>query len=542
MRIETRLKGKPLSPGVGRGISCFVSEFVAVPPSVFPVENVENEILRLRQALEWLVELMTALASEAESQLGSELAGVFRAHRMILEDPVVGQQLFDAIRIERQRAETAVQVQMESYRRQLEVLDSEYLKERASDIAEIEQELLHRLGAQAPGLCCKYVACCQIGECQHGSDHILVAPELTPELALEASRHTKGFLVESAERTSHAVILARALNLPVVSGLEHLFDIVPIDADILVDGTGGDVFLNPSEETLRRYRAQADSNTQTHPGVHPVPDFMVMASIMNSAGARDALVAKAEGIGLYRTEVEILAEGRLFTEMEELARYTQVLEAMARRPVYVRLLDLGGDKAARWLELPREGNPALGCRGARLLLSRPELFRAQARALTQAAQHRPIHVIYPMIVDIEQFRRLRGVFDEAATGLDPGYLHHGIMFEVPSACLQAEQLFEEADFGCIGTNDLVQYLFAIDRTATAIDDDELFSKSALWRLIEEVVKAAQATRKPLSVCGELASIPRFVSRLIDAGVNIVSVNPRQINAVRQAAHQYMYGE
>jgi phosphoenolpyruvate-protein kinase (PTS system EI component) len=266
-----------------------------------------------------------------------------------------------------------------------------------------------------------------------------------------------------------------------------------------------------------------------------VPEIKFMANLDRAHDVGQALAAKAEGIGLYRTEMEVLYADRFLTEPEQEAKYRQVAAAMGSRPLCIRLLDLGADKAPAWLKQPAEANPALGCRGARLLLAHPELLRDQARALVRASAEHPIRVIYPMITELEEFQRLRALFEAAIADLPPGQLSHGLMFEVPSACLQALEFFELIDFGCIGTNDLVQYLFATDRTSDRIDCHQLYAHPALWRLIQNLAEAAQRAGKPLSLCGDLASDPRYTKRLIAAGVRVVSASPRNIAPVRRAA-------
>jgi phosphotransferase system enzyme I (PtsI) len=248
------------------------------------------------------------------------------------------------------------------------------------------------------------------------------------------------------------------------------------------------------------------------------------------------VAARAEGIGLYRTEMELLVEGRLLSETEQAARYTDVVRAMAGKPVYIRLLDFGADKAATCLDLSPQGDFRPGLRGAELLLACPELLHTQARALARASRHGPIHVIYPMIVGVNQFRELRVRFDEAVANLQPSGLRHGVLFEVPSACLEAQRILGLADFGCIGTNDLIQYLFAADRTNGVLSSDTcLETESVLWRIIQGLSRAAKAAGKPMAICGELAGNPDLTRRVIQAGISAVSTSPSRIADVRRAA-------
>jgi phosphotransferase system enzyme I (PtsI) len=191
--------------------------------------------------------------------------------------------------------------------------------------------------------------------------------------------------------------------------------------------------------------------------------------------------------------------------------------------------------------MPEEENPALGCRGARFLLARPDLLRAQARALARASAHGPVHVMYPTIAGLRQFLRLRELFAEATAGLPTGEILQGVMLELPSACFEVAEILDEADFASIGTNDLIQYLFAVDRENELVAEDYDCDTPVFWKLLRNIVEAANAAGKPLSICGELAGDPRFIPRLIDLGITCVSVSPRRIGTARRAAREHIGG-
>ena len=387
--------------------------------------------------------------------------------------------------------------------------------------------------------CCRDTVCHALGTCRLGSDHILLASDLTASVAVQVDQHTRGFVVGRGGVNSHLAILARGLALPAVR-IENPGQFVGLDDGILVDGDCGRVVINPVPATLARYQEALRLRAQIGSVCDPVPEIKVMANLDRAQDVWQALAAKAEGIGLYRTEMEVLYTGRMLTESEQEVKYREVAAAMGSRPVSIRLLDLGADKAPAWLKPPEEANPALGCRGARLLLAHPELLRDQARALVRATAERPIQVIYPMITELEEFQRLRSLFEAAVADLPPGRLSHGVMFEVPSACLQAPEFFEHIDFGCIGTNDLVQYLFAVDRTSDQIDCHRLYAHPALWSVIQGLVEAARAAGKSLSLCGDLGSDPRYTRRIIAAGVRMVSASPRHVASVRRAAQGFCH--
>jgi phosphoenolpyruvate-protein phosphotransferase len=426
-------------------------------------------------------------------------------------------------------AETAVARTLDQYESRLLELEDEYIKERASDIGEVRRRLLDALGNLSPSLRCGDRA-----HCQRGHNRIIVAEELTPTLTLELdTQHTLGFVTEHGGPTSHAAILARALGIPAISGIKGLRERVGCGTELLINGNTGEVVISPSQQTLTGVHCVTTARPRRTKAIQPIEDVQVMANISRAGDVAEAHHEQAEGIGLYRTEFEFLAAGRLLDEDEQLQRYSAVIRAMEGKPVYFRLLDIGGDKDAGFFNLPKEENPYLGFRGSRLLLARNDLLRPQARALARASQKGPVGVMYPMIVELEQFLELRSRFEEATKDIETGALSHGVMFEVPSACLQARELIEAADFASIGSNDLIQYLYAVDRNNDLVAYDHRPDRPAFWKLIGQLAREAAELGKPLSVCGELAGEPRYARKLVELGIQTLSVSARLIPEIRQ---------
>nr|MBS0019295.1 phosphoenolpyruvate--protein phosphotransferase [Gammaproteobacteria bacterium] len=529
---EIRLRGIPVAPGIARGRVCFLQP--AFSSQAGSAQCLVSESERLTEALSWLIERLQRLAADVTVQLGAEAGEIFWAQQMILEDPALREALLDHVECKALPAEQAVAREFERCRRKLARSPWASLRERAADFGELERALLDRLRHRTPRLRCSDRANCTMGGCPLHHDHILVAEELTPALAVEADPQTVGFLVERSARNSHAAILARALNLPTVSGIKGLFDAVPLEAECVIDGGTGELIVHPCPATVHAYELLRASSTLCVQMTEPVPALQVMATIDRPINVREAVAAGADGIGLTRTEMVALAKGGLPGEVEQEAQYREIVEAMSGKPAYVRLWDLGCDKAPVAISLGLDTS-LHGCRGARYLLRQPELLRTQARALARASQAHPIHVVYPMVSDPQQYTALRSLFQHAIADLPEARLYHGIMFEIPSACLQARELFDIIDFGCIGTNDLIQYLFAIDRADETADFERLFDSPVLWRLIAGLVRAAEAVGKPLSICGELAGEPRYTQRILDAGIKALSATPRRIAGVRRAA-------
>jgi phosphotransferase system enzyme I (PtsI) len=529
---ETRFKGLPLSPGLAVARVCLFNEkrHMNLPVKEITGQEVRSEGERFRKALAAVRERLALLFKEVEERVGKAEAEIFTAQKMILEDPALIERVTDHIRSKNFNAEKAVISSLDYFEDQLVKMDNEYLKERASDIGEVKRRLLDALANLNPSFQCQ-----NDFFCEKGKNRIVIAEELTPSLTMELNTDSiKGFVTDRGGMASHAAILARSLRIPAVTGIPGIHDRIFCGTEVLVDGNTGEVIIWPSAKTLARYPGLDRPRDAEVKAVEPIQGLRVYANLSVAKQVREAVDQNAEGIGLYRTEFEFFAAKKLLTEDEQVERYSQVLKAMHGRPVYFRMLDLGGDKAADFLEFAEEQNPALGFRGSRLLLGRPELFRTQARALARASRQGRIHVMYPMVIDLFQFRLLRKKFAEETADISQGEIRHGLMFEVPSACLDAEEILKEADFGSLGTNDLIQYLFAVDRDNELVSYDHHPDRKAFWALVRHVAHAARKHRKPLSVCGELAANPVYARKLIAAGIRTLSVSPRAITGLRIA--------
>ena len=527
---EHRLQGTALSPGLAIGRPCFLNQKTIADAAI-----AGNEQQRLTDALLWMARRLQILARTANNRLGGDEAEIFSAWRMMLDDESFRQQLFADITSAGMSAEQALRNRFRQFRTGLESADSDYLQQRCADITELEHGILNHLHGTGSCRCCKDMVECDIGHCRLGNDHILVGSTLAASLPIELDSHTVGCLVENGSRTSHAVILARALQLPVVGNIHHLPKTIPLDSLMVINGDSGEIILNPGRQTLqalRRIHVKRRPSISVHA---PLPGFKVMANLDCAADVNQALAVKADGIGLYRSEIEILAERRMPSAAEQQTCYRGLLAAMGDLPVTIRLLDLGADKHADWIvkNCPADSR---GRRGASLLLACPELLREQARALAVVARQRPVHVLYPMVTDREQFIALRSLFESCVADLKPALLRHGVMFEVPSACLQARQILDVADFGSIGTNDLIQFLFATGRGSHNGAGGQGYEHHAvLWQLIEQLSGAARLTGKPLSICGELAGNPECTQHIMAAGISTVSTGAINIAGVRKAA-------
>jgi phosphoenolpyruvate-protein phosphotransferase (PTS system enzyme I) len=506
----------------------------SIPCYRIEADAVDDEVVRLDQALSDAAKQLSALIDEVAERIGPAQANIFVAQKMMVEDAVLRSEIVEAVRSERLNVEAALEKTFDNYEKLLQEVDDEYLSERASDIGELRRRLHELFSISTTHL--------PDEEFAHltSAPHIIVAADLAPSETVQLNaENTVGFITEHGGTASHAAILARAMGIPSVSGIAKVAENIQTGDPVLLNGDTGEVIQYPTEETLSFYPGIRRAQQQAARRVDPVEGFTVMANIGLGSEVSNVEAVAAEGLGLYRTEFEFLAAGQVLDEEAQYRRYRDIAVALDGQPFHARLLDLGGDKDAPHLKLPVEENPALGFRGARLLLGRPDLLIPQARAMARASCHGPIRLIYPMIVDVEQFLVLRERVRQAIQDISGHNLKHGIMFEVPSACLLAAELFEVADFGSVGTNDLIQYLFAIDRNNENIAEDYSPDKPVFWKLLGDLAAAAHAADKPLSICGEIGGQPQYLPRIIDLGINCVSVSPRQVALARVAAKRHL---
>lgn len=535
---EVILKGISISEGAAHARAFVLDAHASDAIPYYRIEpgRVEAEQQRLRDAMasvEGDLEKVKALATE---RVGAAHANIFLAQQLMLMDPELQRQMMSAISDDFINAEAALDRTLDMYEGLLSEVDNEYISERASDLGEIRRRVLGALGDSTSTVRdARFRELFALDE-----PRIIVARELTPGETVGLNpEKVLGFVTERGGNASHAAILARSLGIPAVSGIEGICDRVNPGQEILVNGDAGEVVLWPSAATIAMCPASRSKGIAGQEVISPIPGFQVYANISHPPEVREVCRQQAEGIGLYRTEIEFLLHDRLLNEDEQYERYAEVVSAMEGRPVYIRLLDFGADKHPRFLNLPQEENPCLGYRGARLLQNEPALLRTQARALARASVHGTVWVMYPMIVDLMQYVILREMFRQFTEDLPCGEMKHGVMFEVPSACLEAEALLSLADFGSIGSNDLFQYLFAVDRNNERVSYDYNPDRPVFWSLLESIAQAARRAGKPLSLCGEMGSRPEFIPRLMQMGISTVSVSPTLVGLARVAAQREM---
>lgn len=525
------IEGHAISPGIATGRPCFhyVGKQKTSGSGSYDMDDHLSGFAaacdELNRQLDHLVE--TATGRDADN------AAIFSAHKMILDE--LRNDIANNIRTQEITARRAIEKCFQEYADFFRNLDDQYLNGRANDLDELRQLLLNLLDSQRETLSCQDASGCNIGECALGNPHILVTDELTASAVIRIRHHTGGILAGHCGINSHAAVIARSLHIPVVSGISNWQELIRPEDQLLVDGDRGILIINPDPVALQGAEEYASTYHEQYEVVDPVPGFRVMVNVDLADDVEKANSVKADGIGLYRTEFELLALNRPLDEEGQYELYSSVAVGAGGRPVYFRLFDLGSDKSAPWMTALNEPNPALGHRGARLLLDNPELLRQQARAIARVSCLAPVNMIYPMIITPEQFLRMREVIEQALADIPGTSICHGIMYEVPSACENADLLYESSDFGRVGSNDLLQYLFACDRDSDDYDIMAMGNDPAVWRILRRLTEAAKDAGKPLEICGALADTPEFIPRLIEMGIDTISTPCDNVAAVRRAA-------
>lgn len=523
--METTLQGVGVSHGVAIGEVRHMGTAVLEPPAKqIPAEDTEREQGRARKAVDAVAADLTARGNLA----GGEAQAVLEAQAMMAQDPEL---LADAERriASGSTAERAVYDAFAAYR-ELLANAGEYLAGRVADLDDVRNRIVARLlGVPMPGVP------------DSDQPYVLVARDLAPaDTALLDPALVLGFVTEEGGPTSHSAILARALGVPAVVALPGAVDLAE-GTLIAVDGSTGEVILNPGEETRARLEAaeserKAALAASTGPGAtadgHKVP---LMANIGGPADVPAAVDAGAEGVGLFRTEFLFLDDSKSApSEEKQVGAYRQVLEAFPERRVVVRLLDAGADKPLDFLTPADEPNPALGVRGLRTLLQHPEVLRTQLSALSEAAEGLSVYleVMAPMVADRSDAK----AFADAcrAAGLRAKF---GAMVEIPSAALRARSVLQEVEFLSLGTNDLAQYTFAADRQVGSVSRFQDPWQPALLDLVALSAEAAKAEGKSCGVCGEAASDPLLACVLTGLGVTSLSMSALSIPYVRASLAQ-----
>lgn len=535
------MKGTSVSSGLAVAKPFILQpQTLEVPKTTLPPGALEGEKQRFFGAVGQVRGQLTALLEGRGQTFTEEEKTILGVHISLLDDPTLIDETVGVMEERGFGAAYALQCNMEQIAEELADLDDEYIRERVADIQNVANLLLRALlGVSGPELD------------RLDGDCILVCEELEPSQLLAADRrHLKGLVCERGGGTSHVAILCRNLGLPAVFGVQGAIGACRAAGLMILDGGAGTLILDPAPEqaaeaqkkiraaaALRReLMAFAGAEGRTRDGAR----VEVCANIGHPDEAKDALQNGAEGVGLFRTEFLYMQAGRAPTEAEQLESYKAAALAMEGRPVIIRTLDAGGDKEIGYLDLPREANPFLGFRAIRVCLARPQLFKTQLRAILRAGAYGDVRIMYPMISSLREYRAANALLEEAKAELRAEGLPFrediptGIMIEIPAAAVCADQLAAEVDFFSIGTNDLIQYTTAVDRTSPTIADLYDDCSPGVLRLIRHTIESARRASKPVGMCGEMAGNLLFTPLLAGMGIDELSASAQAAVRLKKA--------
>jgi phosphotransferase system enzyme I (PtsI) len=536
-------KGIPVSPGVAIYPAVVLdAEDQPIPRRQVSAAQVEGEVERFNQAVADSSAEIDELREQTAQSLGQELAKIFSFHAGMLADQTLLGNIRQMIENERVTAEYAVYDSMRRLSNTFLQADSRYMRERVSDVWDLEKRILkHLIGSQHG----------ELSNLQHQS--VIVAHDLTPSqtAALDKSK-IKAIATDAGGRTSHTAILAHALGIPAIVGLEDITTDITSGDMVVIDGNRGSVVIEPDAAKLMEYRQEVERMAafeDTLGEMKSLPavttdgtEIDLQANIEFPSEIQEALANGAQGIGLYRTEFLFLAAENEPSEEEQYETFIEAIRALDGRPLTIRTLDLGADKltAAMTGESDHhERNPFLGCRSIRLCLQNLPLFKTQLRAILRASVEGPVRIMFPLISNVMEMRQARMILSDVKEDLDEQGIPYredipvGMMVEVPSAAVQAKAFCKEVDFFSIGTNDLIQYTVAVDRSNERIASLYAGTHPAVITLVKEVVRAANRGRIDVSLCGEMAGQPEYTMMLLGLGLRSLSITPPAIPEVKK---------
>ena len=538
---ELTVQGISASQGIAYGqIFLYLQSDVQVPNYQVDADKRIEEVARFEKALLVTRQQIAKIQSEVEKNLGPSEALIFDAHLLVLEDQALISETIREFESSGNNIEICFNRVSQRYIQAFSEIDDEYLRERASDIRDVAQRVLQNLLGQAENSLSKLA-----------ERRIVIANDLSPSDSASIDRSASlAIVTDKGSKTSHAVIVARSMKVPAVVGVRDLTSRVKTGDWAVVDGYEGVVILNPSEQTLFRYgqiksrkksfeQRLLDANVErsvTSDGV----EVKLLANIEKVSETEEIKTYRAEGVGLYRTEYLYLNSARIPTEQEQFLAYKAVAEGVAPNPTIIRTLDLGGDKpmVSEPNLFPKEDNPFMGYRAIRFCLDHPAIFKDQLRAVLMASAHGPVKIMYPMISGADEVVRANAMLNECKDELqargqafDPK-IEVGAMIEIPSAAATVDLIAKHCSFLSIGTNDLIQYLLAIDRGNDRIAHLYEPAHPAVVRTLQRIIKEAHKANVPVGVCGEMGGDPVFTALLIGLGVDSLSMTPPLIPAVK----------
>jgi len=534
--------GIAVSPGMVSGPALVLgSENFRIPRKYVSKDAIDAELQRFRVALDLVCKDIKGNEQLVSSQLGAQYGAIFSAHLQMAQDPRLIREVESLIRDQCRSPEFAASRVLRSYAEQLQKMGDRYLSERALDIFDLEKRLLRKL----------------LGESREELSNltepvIILAHDLTPgETATLNTKYVLGFATEVGGHTSHTAILAGALEIPAIVGMGRCLAEISGGETVILDGDHGRVIIDPDEETLARVqhsqaRSQRVRDRLGEMGSLPAETqdgqrVTICGNIEFPEEVRQCIKRGADGVGLYRTEFLFLSGNREPSESDHYEAYCRVVEACGDLPVVIRTLDIGADKVPQLMadQFAESANPMLGLRSIRLSLRNTQMFKRQLRAILRASVHGNVRIMFPLVATLLEFRQAKMILMDVMEDLeDEGIPFQrnvpiGMMVEVPSAVILAEEFAREVDFFSIGTNDLIQYTLACDRSDPTVAHLYRSGDPSILRLIQMVLRAAEKHGKSVTVCGQMSSDPRFIPLLLGMGLRSLSATPQAIPRLKE---------